>query len=140
LILAAWVALWTVFTWVVRRYSASVAVIVALTLSSLFFAAPVTLAPLVRAASGRHDASYDNLLAAVAGATPILPAFDAVKSSIHEAAEWGEWPLMYRFSDLGQEIGLRARWYFPLGVYVAASLLLWAATFLLPRRSTKPVA
>ena len=114
LLLLTWSAAWSAFTYLLRRRP-PLAAAVAITCSAIFFAAPITALPLARASSHR-----ENTLQFISYATPILPAFDAVRSSL-PAVGWPEWPVMYRLSDISQEIALRARWHRAALIYAVVA-------------------
>ncbi|MCL2646485.1 MAG: hypothetical protein FWD61_05695 [Phycisphaerales bacterium] len=132
LLLLTWVGVWSAVAYLFRRRP-PLAAMLAMTFSAIFFAAPIVALPLARVSSRYSPACRDHTLELIAYATPVLPAFDAVKSSL-PAAHWPEWPVMYRMSDISQELGLRARWHKAALGYGLAALVVLAVGSLHPFR------
>jgi len=136
LLLVTWVALWSAVAYLFRRRP-PLAAVLAVTCSAVFFASPIAALPLVRVASRCSPVCRENTLHCVAYATPVLPAFHAIKSSL-PAAYWPEWPVMYRMSDISQELGLRAHWQTAAMGYGIAAIVILVAGSILRRAAGKP--
>jgi len=134
-LLVTWVAVWAALAYLLRRRP-PIAAMVAMMLVAIFFASPIAGLPLVRAASRCSPSCRENTLQFVAYATPVLPAFDAVKGSL-PAGQWPEWTMMYRMSNMSQELGLRARWYWAVVGYAGVAIAVLAGRALAYRLAAK---
>jgi hypothetical protein len=139
LLLAAWLALWSAVTTLLRRITSAFSVAATLPLAMLFFAGPVTALPLLRAAPADSPAQR-TLAHCIAAMTPILAALDAIKA--HLLIEWAQLPQMYHLTAAGQDIPMPLpAWWTSALLYITLALACTGAFCmrrLKPRKSPAP--
>lgn len=125
LLLAAWSAFCTALTAALRRWGGGVSAAVGLTIAMLLASAPISLAPLIRAAAAWGPLWQPRVVAVVTHACPLLAMLDALRPTVR--FDFGQLPLMYRYSGLGQSIpAVLAPWWASTLLYALAALPLAA--------------
>jgi hypothetical protein len=125
LLLAAWTALCAALTAALRRWGGGISAAVALTLALLLMSAPISAMPLVRAAASWGPLWQPRIVSAVTHLCPLMAMLDALRPTVR--IDFGQLPIMYRYSGLGQSIPASpAPWWISTLIYAFLSLPLAA--------------
>jgi hypothetical protein len=100
LLLAAWTAFCSGLAAALRRWGSGVSAAVTLALAMVVTSAPITLAPVVRAVPAIPW--QPRIVSAITHTCPLLAMLDALRPTVR--FDFGQLPLMYRYSGLGQSI------------------------------------
>ncbi len=102
LLLAAWTCFITALTAGLRRWGSGVAAAGGMAVAMTLLASPIVAMPLVHAAAGWGPGWQPRVVAVITHTCPLLALIDALRPAM--GLEWGQLPLMYRYSGLGQSI------------------------------------
>lgn len=125
-LLAAWLALWTAASALLRRWGPGVAVAFPATLATVLLTMPASCAAVYRALppAGLAGLPRETMIRGLHATSPTLGLFDALRTP-ESPFSWPP-PLMYHLSPLNQDLplGPLPAWYWQAAGFAAAAALL----------------